>query len=77
MKKLFYSLILVLMLVVTGCAGEIQQNVQTKKKEIPLIPHKINNTMVCAECHKAGKNKAKITKHPDRPNCTQCHKPVK
>lgn len=75
MKKLLYSFITIIFLLVAavGCGGQEKQPA-SKQKEIPLIPHKIDKSMDCADCHKEGKNKAPITKHFDRPNCIQCHK---
>lgn len=75
MKKLLVSLTIIFIpaFTVTGCGVKSKQPV-SKVKEIHPIPHKVDSTMVCAECHKDGKNGAKITKHLDRPNCTQCHK---
>ncbi len=74
MKKLLFSIITImfLLIAVIGCGGQGKQSV-SKQKEIPSIPHEIDNSMVCADCHKEGKNKAPVTKHLDRPNCTQCH----
>jgi len=63
--------------IVVGCGKSQQIEFKNTEKEVPQIPHKIDNKMICAECHKDGKNKAKATKHFDRPNCTQCHKPTK
>lgn len=79
MKKLLVSLIVVFVMIfaLIGCGKSQQIDSKNSGKEIPQIPHKMDNKMVCAECHKDGKNKAKATKHFDRPNCTQCHKFVK
>lgn len=77
MKKLLVSGLFVLFLffAAAGCGSKGQQGASVRKaKEIPRIPHKVENSTVCADCHKEGKNKAKVTKHWDRPNCMQCHK---
>lgn len=68
--------ILVFIIVAAGCGNQKSQSVITAK-QIPSIPHKVNNSTVCADCHKDGKNKAKVTEHLDRLNCTHCHKPEK
>lgn len=75
MKKLLVSLPLLLILIfaITGCGGQNKQFV-AEEKAVPQIPHKVDNTTDCAECHKDGKNGAPVTKHLDRSNCTQCHK---
>jgi cytochrome c5 len=44
------------------------------KQGPPKIPHKVTEGMVCKECHATGTNGAPISKHPERPNCTMCHK---
>jgi hypothetical protein len=83
MKSVLFKLglIILLGLVVIGCgAGDggnkLQKVDSNNQKVIPPTPHKIDDEehKDCLSCHKDGNNKAKKTKHPDRPNCTQCHK---
>lgn len=76
MKKLLVSmLIAITLLTAIGCGSSDKVSVK-QEKEIPPIPHKVDTQTYCADCHKDGKNGAKITKHLDRPNCTGCHKEV-
>lgn len=77
MKKLLVRLFLGLLLIIfiTGCGSNTDKGSLRKEgNQIPMIPHSIEDKKDCAVCHKYGKNKAKPTKHINRPNCIQCHK---
>jgi cytochrome c5 len=83
--KRFGAIVLITMLL-AGC-GQASQPTKPTQKPLtktsstsapeqgpPKIPHKVTEGMVCKECHATGTNGAPISKHPERPNCTKCHK---
>lgn len=45
-----------------------------KLANAPKIPHAAKDNSKCLSCHKDGKKGAKITPHPERANCIECHK---
>lgn len=66
------GLLLILTVFLVGCSGTKEP--VPKVAKIPTIPHEVTQDMDCKSCHENGTNDAKVTKHPDRPNCTSCHK---
>lgn len=72
MKRLGFLIVVVLIL--TGCSENQAIQPGQSSAKIPIIPHEVSQNMDCLGCHKTGANGAKVTPHPDRPNCTSCHK---
>jgi len=76
MKRL--GVLMALTLFLAGCSpAQPAPSVPEKPVDkIPAIPHTVKEGMDCKSCHATGANGAKVTKHSDRPNCLQCHKPA-
>ena len=60
----------------TGCHAVTQHPGGDAGAGAPTIPHEVTATDAasCLACHKDGQNGAPQTPHPDRPDCTGCHK---
>lgn len=73
------GLFALLMIPVSGlAAGSDNYDADARFAEnvAPVIPHRIGvdaNGEACLACHRAGLNKAPLSPHPVRLNCTQCH----
>ncbi len=60
----YIVLIVMLTVLLTGCG----------LFDPPKIPHKVTDGMDCKSCHSTGRNGAPVPSHPNKPNCTSCHK---
>lgn len=74
MKRI--GILVVITLFLAGCNGSAQPGTEKPAGKSPAIPHEVTENMDCKSCHETGANGAKVTKHVDRPNCTNCHKPA-
>ena len=58
-----------------ACAGKKPAENAGQTPSAPRIPHTTEGRENCLGCHEKGLSGAPVTPHPQRPNCTNCHKP--
>lgn len=55
------------LMIVSGCSSFMG-------KAPPIQPHvSTGQYKICKDCHEKGQNGAKITNHPNKPDCGKCH----